>query len=142
MRKDMEFNIEIDPAVDEVFDESVGNSFLAMRRLRWNEDGVFKLDLRKWITDSTGKEIAGKGFSFITEEGPANLVNCLLKHGYADTRKTLEGLQDREDFVPECMRILSEKGALPEGSFATVQDEPGSGGFYDPNDFFDNIGDE
>ena len=137
-RKNMEFHLEIDDTVNEVFDEGVGNSFLAMRRLRWSEDGQFKLDLRKWITNSEGEEIAGKGFSFITEEGPANLVNCLLKHGYGDTRKTLEGLQDREDFIPEAMAILAKKGAIPEGSFAIVQDEEGSGSFYDPKDFLED----
>ena len=105
-RRNMEFHLEIDDSVNEVFDEGVGNSFLAMRRLRWSEDGQFKLDLRKWITNSEGEEIAGKGFSFITEEGPANLVNCLLKHGYGDTRKTLEGLQDREDFIRRTCCVL------------------------------------
>ena len=135
-RKEMNFNLEIDDSINEVFDEGVGNSFLAMRRLRWNEDSPFKLDLRKWITNADGEEIAGKGFTFITEEGPANLVNVLLKHGFGDTRKTLEGLQDREDFVPECMRILSKKGALPDSGFI-VSDEEGSGGFYDPKDFID-----
>ena len=137
-RKDMTFNLEIDDSVNEVFDEGIGNSFLAMRKLRWNEDSPFKLDLRKWITDSSGKEIAGKGFSFITEEGPENLVNCLLRHGYGDTRKTLEGLQDREDFDSEAMRILAKKGVLPEGSFAIIQAEEGSGSFYDPKDFIDD----
>lgn len=133
-RKNMEFNLEIDDSINEVFDEGVGNSFLAMRRLRWNETGTFKIDLRKWITTVDGEEIPSKGFSFITEEGPENLVNCLLKHGFGNTRKTLEGLQDREDFVPEAMRILSKKGALPEGSFANIQDEEGSGSFYDPKE--------
>lgn len=111
-RGNMEFHLEIDDSINEVFDEGQGNSFLAMRKLRWNESGTFKLDLRKWITNAEGEEIAGKGFSFITEEGPANLVNCLLKHGYGDTRKTLEGIQDREDFVPEAMKILAKKGAI------------------------------
>ena len=40
-RKNMEFHLEIDDTVNEVFDEGVGNSFLAMRRLRWSEDGQF-----------------------------------------------------------------------------------------------------
>lgn len=134
-RKDMEFNLEIDPEIDEVFDEGVGNSFLAMRRLRWNENSQYKLDLRKWITNANGEEIAGKGFSFITEEGPANLINCLLKHGYGDTRKTLEGIQDREDFVPEVMEILNKKGIIPEESMTYTQNTE-NGEFYNPNDFF------
>lgn len=131
-RGNMEFNLEIDDSINEVFDEGVGNSFLAMRKLRWNENGTFKLDLRKWITNANGEEIAGKGFSFITEEGPENLVNCLLKHGYGNTRKTLEGLQDREDFIPESMRILARKGAIPKDMIN--EEDLDDGSFYDPKE--------
>ena len=133
-RKNMEFNLEIDDSIDEVFDEGVGNSFLAMRRLRWTNDGQFKLDLRKWITNSDGEEIPGKGFSFITEEGPENLINVLLKHGYGDTRKTLEGIQDREDFIPEVMNILASKGITSENIEEYKQSGQDSS-FYDPKDF-------
>ena len=136
-RKEMQFNLEINPDIDEVFDEGVGNSFLAMRMLRWNENGTFKLDLRKWITNSEGEEIAGKGFSFITEDGPANLVNCLLKHGYGDTKKTLEGIQDREDFIPEVMNILTKKGITKIESPEDYSDEESS--FYDPKDFISGL---
>lgn len=135
-RGKMEFNLEIDDSVNEVFDEGVGNSFLAMRRLRWNEDGEFKLDLRRWITNVDGEEIAGKGFSFITEEGPSNLVECLLKHGYGDTRKTLEGIMDREDFIPEALDILARKGVTPEN--AAVYAPTGEESFYDPKDFLED----
>ena len=133
-RKNMEFNLEIDDSIDEVFDEGVGNSFLAMRRLRWTNGGQFKLDLRKWITNSDGEEIPGKGFSFITEEGPENLINVLLKHGYGDTRKTLEGIQDREDFIPEVMNILASKGITSENIEEYKQSGQDSS-FYDPKDF-------
>lgn len=131
--KDKAFKLEIDPSLDVVFDEGTGSSFLAMRRLRWSEDSEFKIDLRKWFTNAEGEEIAGKGWSFITEEGPDNLVQCLLSNGFGDTRKTLEGLQDRDDFVPETMRILSQKGALPEGIYK--EEESDDGLFYDPKEF-------
>lgn len=132
-RGNMEFNLEIDDSINEVIDEGTGNSFIAMRKLRWNEAGTFKLDLRKWITNADGQEIAGKGFSFITEEGPENLVNALLKHGYGDTRKTLEGIQDREDFVPEAMKILAKKGAISNDLIPEeYMDEEAS--FYDPKE--------
>ena len=132
-RGNMEFNLEIDDSINEVIDEGTGNSFIAMRKLRWNETGTFKLDLRKWITNADGQEIAGKGFSFITEEGPENLVNALLKHGFGDTRKTLEGIQDREDFVPEAMKILAKKGAISSDLIPEeYADEDVS--FYDPKE--------
>ena len=106
-RGNMEFNLEIDPEFDEIIDEGVGNSFIALRRLRWNENGQFKLDFRKWITDAEGKEIAGKGCSFITEEGPSNLVHTLLAHGYGDTQTVVEKIADRPDFIDALM--YSEK---------------------------------
>ena len=132
-RGNMEFHLEIDDSINEVIDEGTGNSFIAMRKLRWTETGTFKLDLRKWITNADGEEIAGKGFSFITEEGPENLVNALLKHGFGDTRKTLEGIQDREDFVPEAMKILAKKGAITNDLIPEeYKDEEAS--FYDPKE--------
>ena len=60
-----EFNLELDPSVDKIFDETPGNSFLAVRKLRWNQNSEFKLDIRKWFTNSNGEEIAGKGVSFM-----------------------------------------------------------------------------
>lgn len=99
MRGNREFNLEIDPSLDVVFDEGSGNSFLAMRKLRWDENSNFKIDLRKWFTNSDGEEIAGKGFSFITEEGPNNLVNCLIDNGFGDTRDIIEKVSTRDDFV-------------------------------------------
>ena len=99
MRGNREFNLEIDPSLDVVFDEGSGNSFLAMRKLRWDENSNFKIDLRKWFTNSDGEEIAGKGFSFITEDGPNNLVNCLIDNGFGDTRDIIEKVSTRDDFV-------------------------------------------
>lgn len=99
MRGTKEFNLEIDPSLDVVFDEGSGNSFLAMRKLRWDENSNFKIDLRKWFTNSDGEEIAGKGFSFITEEGPNNLVNCLIDNGFGDTKDIVESISKRDDFI-------------------------------------------
>lgn len=103
-----EFKLEIDDSINEVFDEVTGNSFLALRKLRWTENGPFKLDIRKWFVNSNGEEVAGKGVSFMTEEGPDNLIEVLLKHGYGDTRKTLNGIKDREDFNIAIKEIITE----------------------------------
>ena len=99
MAGNREFKLEIDSSIDEVIDEVPGSSFIALRKLRWSENSSFKLDIRKWYTNSEGEEIAGKGVSFMTDEGPDNLIEVLLKHNYGDTRKTLNGIKDREDFL-------------------------------------------
>lgn len=106
-RGSMEFNLEIDPEFDEIIDEGVGNSFVALRRLKWSDNSPFKLDIRRWITDAEGNEIAGKGCSFITEEGPSNLVHTLIDHNYGDTATIIEKVSKRSDFVDALM--YSEK---------------------------------
>lgn len=108
MKTEKEFHLEIDDTVNEVIDEGSGNSFIALRKLRWTPTSNFRLDIRKWIVNSDGEEIAGKGVSFITDDGPANLIEVLLKHGYGDTRKTLNGLKDREDFALAIKEIVTE----------------------------------
>lgn len=132
-----EFKLELDPSIDEVFDEVPGNSFLALRRLRWTETGNFRLDIRKWYTNNQGEEIAGKGVSFMTEEGPDNLIAALLKHGYGDTEKTIDAIKDREDFISIATAAIMEKNPDFDGSFFMVKDPEGSGDFYDPKEFFD-----
>ena len=126
-----EFKLEIDNEVDEVIDEVPGSSFIALRKLRWSDSGSFKLDIRKWYTNSEGEEIAGKGVSFMTEEGPDNLIEALLKPGYGDTRKTLNGIKDREDFLPAVKEIITEKG-VDFDSIEVPSLDSLSEDFYDP----------
>jgi len=126
-----EFQLEIDPSLNVVFDEIPGNSFLALRKLRWSPSGPFKLDIRKWYTNSEGEEIAGKGVAFMTEEGPDNLIEALLTNGYGDTRKTLNGLKDREDFFPAVKEIIEESG-VDLDSIASASIDSLDQSFYDP----------
>lgn len=125
-----EFNLELDPSVDKIFDEIPGNAFLAVRKLRWNQNSEFKLDIRKWFTNSNGEEIAGKGVSFMTPEGPSNLVKALLEIGVADTKTTLDGLKDRDDFLISVKEVLDENNM--DINSITVTRENSSASFYDP----------
>lgn len=125
-----EFQLEIDDSINEVIDEIPGNSFIALRKLRWSTNAQFKLDVRKWYTNSEGEEIAGKGVSFMTEEGPDNLIEALFKHGYGDTRKSLNALKDRPDFLPAVKEIVTQEGYdLDSVSLPSIDD---IGSFYDP----------
>lgn len=128
-----ELQLEIDPSIDEVIDEVPGSSFIALRRLRWSPTSSFKLDIRRWYTNNTGEEIAGKGISFMTEQGPDNLIQALLKHGYGDTRKTLDGIRERPDFLENVKDVLDEMhsdlgGLIVERAPSTNIEEL----FYDP----------
>ena len=127
-----EFKLEIDDSINEVFDEVPGNSFLALRKLRWSDSGPFKLDIRKWYVNADGEEIAGKGVAFMTPEGPDNLIEALLSNGYGDTRKTLRGISDREEFPIAVKEILTEKGI--DINNVEVPDIDSLGTFYDPKE--------
>ena len=135
-----EFHLELDPSIDEVIDELPGNSFIALRKLRWSPTSEYRLDIRKWFTNSEGEEIAGKGVAFMTEEGPDNLIQALLKHGYGDTKKTLDGIKDRDDYIPQVCMTLIEKGYnledLAKTDLSDFQASVGGGSFYDPKDLF------
>lgn len=125
-----EFNLEIDESLNEVVDELPGNRFIAFRRLRWNESSSFKYDLRNWYTNAEGEEIAGKGVSFMTPEGPSNLAEALLKHGFGDTRKVLNEISNREDFLVSVKEVITEK----DMDLDSVQllDIESVGTYYDP----------
>lgn len=138
MRGNREFNLEIDPSLDVVFDEGSGNSFLAMRKLRWDENSNFKIDLRKWFTNSDGEEIAGKGFSFITEDGPNNLVNCLIDNGFGDTRDIIEKVSTRDDFVDALATSTAALDALGldelKDKVKKAAESSEAESFYDPKE--------
>ena len=115
-----------------VFDEVSGNSFLALRKLRWNPKSPFRLDIRKWYTNAEGEEIAGKGVSFLTPEGPENLVQALIENGYCDTRKTLNGLKNREDFPIAIKEIITECGIDLDKVDISIDQLDSTATFYDP----------
>lgn len=129
-----EIKVDIDPDLNVIFDEKPGgNSFLALRKVRWSEDGKFKLDVRKWYTNAQGEEIAGKGISFMTEEGPSNLIQGLLENGYGDTRQTLNALENRDDFFPAIKEIITRNNVdLDKVKTETLDDVDSFSDFYDP----------
>jgi hypothetical protein len=100
-------NVSIRPVkfgeLDMTFDEK-GSTFLAMRMIQWVKDGEepdeskAHLELRKWRVTNEGEERADKGFSFLTDNGPHELVKGLIHEGYGKTKEVLEELSHREDF--------------------------------------------
>ena len=82
---------------ENVFDEN-DSSILAMRTVKWG-NGEPRLELRKWRIDpSGGKDIPNKGFSFLSENGPHNLVHTLIKNGYGDKKENTNLISKRSDF--------------------------------------------
>lgn len=81
--------------IDEVVD-SRNNTAIMLRKVAWG-NGPEKLEIRKWFLD-INKETANKGVAFLTDDGPSNLINAMLKHGYGDTLQVLNSIKDRDDF--------------------------------------------
>jgi len=93
--KDKDFTYKIGD-IDEVVD-SKGNSVIMLRKIAWGEKGKEKLELRRWIVDINSEQ-ALKGVTFLTDDGPHNLVNILLEKGYGKTEEVLTTLSTRSDF--------------------------------------------
>lgn len=113
---------------EDIIDEK-GNQVIQLRNIYYknNEDNV-KLDIRKWAVGEDGKEIMGKGLSFLTEEGPNTLAEVLLDRGYGNTQKVLTAIKDREDFKPALNTILGKSDDLYDST--VMKDEETT--FYDP----------
>ena len=96
--------------IDECFDEK-GNTSLMMRHIAWEkrdekEYGEEGLELRKFYITADGKETPGKGFRFLTEDGPHKLVSTMLEHGFGKTQEVIKIISQREDFDDSLVNVL------------------------------------
>lgn len=119
MNEDNKFSYTVGD-IDEVV-ESRGNAVILLRKLAWGQ-GKEKLELRKWFVD-IGKETPSKGVTFFSDEGPSNLVNVLIKHGYGETGSILKELSHREDF-DQCLADMGKE--RPKGKASDI--------YYDPKE--------
>jgi hypothetical protein len=117
---DKKFEYHVDKSCDRVFDEK-GSTFLAMRRVAWGvsqdeepEDGKAKLELRRWHIRDNG-EMPDKGFTFLTEDGPHELVKALTEEGYGNTKEILNIIKDRDDFEDSVKTLFDDDN--PTGDY-------------------------
>lgn len=102
-----ELRYEYDPqSVNEVVDSTEGTgNYIALRKVRWNPNAEFKYDIRKYFVKSDGTEVAGKGFSFMSEEGPDTLTEVMVGNGFGNTDSLVNLLMGRgEEFVTALAR--------------------------------------
>lgn len=117
---------ELDSTIDEK-----GSIFIALRKVQWVKNGEdpdetkAKLDLRKYRVDENGDEIAGKGISFLTDDGPNELTKVLIHEGYGNTKEILKELKNRDDFVDSVEHINEE--------------DTGSGEYFDMRQLLEDI---
>jgi hypothetical protein len=91
---------------DKIIEEK-GNEILALRKIKWGEREKINLDLRRWYTNESGESI-GKGTSFMTDNGPGELINVLIQEGYGETPEILKNLAPRKDFMPSISDVLGD----------------------------------
>lgn len=101
----MEYKYEIDETFDYLIEEK-GNQAIFFRRVAWNDKDA-KPELRKWYVNSTS-ETPGKGFSFLTDEGPDELIRVMTEVGYGKTDEILENISKRDDFGASVKKVLGK----------------------------------
>lgn len=126
-KKDDNFTFSI-RGINRVIEEK-GSSFIALRQIAWNagpDDDVdpekIKLDLRKYRTDADGNEIMAKGVSFMTEEGPHELVHVMMEEGFGDTAKCIGILKERGDFVDGVKKAYGENVDIEDDEAFDLRD--------------------
>ena len=104
------FEYTTDPNFDYTIDEK-GNTFIALRKIDWGNNGNYKLDLRKYYASESG-ETMSKGVSFLTDEGPDELTKVLVETGYGNDEELATAIIENRPYV--LGRIKAELDNDPE----------------------------
>lgn len=95
------FTYEIDPNYDYVLEEK-GNTYTAIRKIKWGNSDEYKLDIRKYYASEEGERMS-KGVSLMSDEGADELVKVLLDTGYGDDASIWRAINDSR---PELMSMF------------------------------------
>lgn len=128
------FEYTVDSNFDYTIDEK-GNTFIALRKIDWGNNGNFKLDLRKYYASENG-ETMSKGVSFLTEDGPDELTKVLLDNGYGDNYAIANSIiENRPEVLLNIYNTISENPELIESAQAGAEfDETSNEKYYDPEE--------
>jgi hypothetical protein len=119
--------------IDCVFEEA-GNQFSALRKISWGDSDKSYLEVRRWRNQADGTEFPAKGMTFLTEEGPGELANQIMKLGLGNTKQYLETLSEREDFRKSLNTVLGKEDENYDESAGELSDN-----FFDPNELLDIV---
>ncbi len=122
----MEFKYSIIDNIDYTIEEQ-GNQFTALRKVRWGDSDKEYLEIRRWRNTPDGGEQAAKGVTFMTEEGPSELINTLVDLGYGNTKEVIQHLFTRVDFRKSLNSVLGKDDELFDKNEGTLEDD-----YYDP----------
>lgn len=116
--------------------EECGNRFTALRKIQWAGSNKVYVDIRRWEKKPDGSEMAAKGCTFMTEEGPCELVNALIDAGYGNTREIVSHLSNRSDFRSAVNSVVDKDDPLYDKEAAEEETK----GYYNAKDLLDNFG--
>lgn len=91
------FHFEVDPNYDFVLEER-GNTYTALRKIRWGDKEDFSLDIRKYYATEEGERMA-KGCSLMSREGADELTRILVYTGYGNDKQLAEAICTSRDEV-------------------------------------------
>lgn len=118
---------QIDPEAVNCVIEERNNTVTMLRKVAWNGREA-RLELRKWVVEENGEKPM-KGFSFMTQEGPHNLVHTLIDNNFGDTKTILGSLHKRDDFETSLAETIGMKKVIEaKNTEVTVQSDE----FFDP----------
>lgn len=107
---------------DKIIDEK-GSTFIALRKIQWGvgqdeetDSTKVKLDLRKYYNTASGERMT-KGVSFLTEEGPGELINVLLEENYGNTEDVLSRIMRRDDFKDAVDKVVGNAEESHDSKF-------------------------
>lgn len=126
------YQYEIVDGVDCIFEE-VGNQFNAFRKVKWGENGNPHLELRRWRVQPDGTEQAAKGMTFLSDNGPSDLAELLVKLGYGETKELLRQLNKRSDFDKALKSINDGNDNKSEESSESEEK------YFDPKDIINGV---
>jgi len=95
------FTYEVDPNFDHVLEEK-GNTYTALRKIRWGDREDFKVDVRKYYATEEGERMS-KGCSFMSDEGVNEMVNVLIDNDYGNAKRIADSIVEKRMDI--CARV-------------------------------------
>jgi len=123
----MDFKYSIVDGIDVTIEEQ-GNQFSAIRKIRWGDNDTSHLEIRRWRNTPENQEQCAKGFTFMTEEGPAEAINALISLGYGETKDIIQKLSERDDFRQALNSVLGSDDEMFDPEAGTLEDN-----YFDPS---------
>ena len=113
--------------MNEVIEEK-GNQYTAIRKVQWIKEGdepdesKGKIEVRRWIIQKDGTEQANKGVVFMTEDGPNQLAEILVRNNYGDTKNIVKSLLKRDNFKETIQNLDNNDIDSDNGDYFDMRD--------------------